>query len=229
MGRTSKGESPKKKQLEGKDLTISKNIVDCINAEMQKRNIKYDSKLLEAIEETTNQRIESSRFSLIRNHQSLPNITELCALADYFNLSIDIILNRNTNVLNTDIETVPTAADVLLLIFELRKLTEVSFSQTIDSYDKYELTQEEFWGIYFKHNILVDNESACFFINNVIKDWAKINESVSALDPITKAELLDLWEKKQLEIAESILLTDDFITYKRNKKNGGFTSEFLPF
>ena len=36
MGRTSKDGFPKKKQLEGKDLEISKNIVDCINAEMQK-------------------------------------------------------------------------------------------------------------------------------------------------------------------------------------------------
>ena len=40
MGRISKDGVPKKKRLEGKDLEISKSIVNCINAEMQKRNIK---------------------------------------------------------------------------------------------------------------------------------------------------------------------------------------------
>jgi hypothetical protein len=213
MGRISKDGVPKKKRLEGKDLEISKSIVNCINAEMQKRNIKYDSKLLQEIAEATGQEIEGSRFSLIRNHQTLPNITELNALADYFKITTDNILGRQSNTIKSNDNIAPTAADVLRAIFGLRKITEISFSKKVDSRHP----EKPFTAIYFDHSIIVQmlsSDSLSYFINESIEEWEQIINSTWKMNTDTRETILRLWEENKLQVAKDISLDTAESLYK---------------
>lgn len=190
--------SPSEKELNEK-------IFDTLDNWMRENRIKNDSDILKKINKMFPERsIEQGRFSLLRNCKARIKLDEVVMIAECLDISIDKLLKRDTEPQN-DTDT-NTAADVLKLIFKLRKITDFSFTKHRARKENGEII--DFTGIYFEEYIVVKKIRTIveYFLNDTLENWHKIIDSMSTLPSNEQERILQDWENAKLEAAQDIFL-----------------------
>lgn len=190
-------------KLSAYDRELNKKIFDTLDNWMHENHIKNDADILKRINKMfPDHSIEQGRFSLLRNCNARIKLDEVITIAESIGISIDKLLQReNKSTINEDY----TAADVLKLIFKLHNMTNVFFEKHRE-YNK-DGSYKDFTGIFFGQSIIVTkagNTILEYFINDVIDNLDKLEESILNLSIEDKGNIIQKWENGELEIAKDI-------------------------
>lgn len=156
---------------------LKKNFRNRLDELMSKKNIRNDSEIY------NNEKVDisQSRFSKIRSGNSLPKITELKMLADYFDVTIDYFINKDSHFNNNN-KTINwkdwTYKDILTILIEMYEQGAIKLiEEYIPSYDGL-ILPVGIYGVLFSNSFWdseIEEEQRDYISNRLI-EWSNLSK-----------------------------------------------------
>lgn len=142
------------------EIEFLNTFMDKLDKLMRDKDIGYDAQLLEHID------IAQSRFSQIRNKHTVPTITEIMEIANYFKVPIDYLVYSDNDNSNTCTSWKNwTHKEVIEMLIDMHTEKIITFKPSIE-FDGYEAYATNEYGVFLSDN----------YIQDKINEWFRVSE-----------------------------------------------------